>query len=1160
MNSLADAAIQASAVAAEASAATAAVSAASVPGDPTQVPLSTPDSASRPEDPSSVLGRSSSTHPPIPSLREADESTSPASNPETSIDMLNKNSADTPLRRALLDTEKPEKRGSNLACLKCRAIKVKCSRANAEDERCKRCNRLDLVCEFKEHHRGRKPKKRPRSEADSTGADEEDQLEDDEVDAASLSTKANTTSPIRIKARELSRSPPPPTPPKNHQQHQQYHTTSHKKGEHGRFNANEPPSPKLPSPKGSVHGRWFGPYLQPIPSFEDSLFSRKSQSLSHSNSAQHHHPHQQYSHQPQQGQQHQHSYHHDRSRELPPLSIQPSSSSNRNGLSPHDQCAWDRTSAWNSTQSSLHRAQQTPSAAPPAMASDLRDDAVRQHVVTMDQAHELFNYYFTELNPPLALLDASLHTVEHVRQSLPILFSTIISVASRFFLPQHHRQCHRIAKSILNMAAAEEICSMDHIQALILVITWKDPGDRTILRKAVRAIGYAYELGLHAAFDDFPTADSSSSTTRARSDSYSQRLKRRQDRDRQRTWIVLCLIHELVRRDDRNTKPRARIIPPEDYPDPNTWIKQSGDVLLPVDSRLAWSLDMSLLTLENEPFLDHINRSEDATPFESFFDRYRTRLDMLRKRYFDVRDGVFHPRLPMDKSAVAELPYLDAFRDFYICQSTWHWAAKVASNRRSRRSELAEQQDNARSAFWFAQTVDTAMRCMRLFAKDLCEPGYVRVGHDYLVISASEVTKWFYLYREHLDASTITTGVECLRATLRECSQPQRLASGEVVDTEREAPGYFVRFLGAIFEAGLDQSFERAKKRLAVDVERYRFKPSHWNEVGRGRAHSSSAADEHAAVRREMEAGPNAHASARRPPWVGAHSSYQQKQQQEQQQPGGGVAAAAAAPLAERGSGLDRTPHTSAMAPAGGSPPFRDVASATARYSTAPSLPRGRSEMGPSRVTTHAAPGGGGGATSYERASGGGIVEKSQTLPVVFGTQPDVSLSTANLNTGNSMAPHPAYLTSPGAGAAGQALPSGFAVQGGGTSWPPASTIASSWSNNSNSNSNNHSSAMVIGGGGGGGGGIIISNNQLGGLAATATAGADFSMPVGGFGGPSGLTSQTKTDASNSAATVVPLAADMGKNSIEGLAACLDTRDLTYWHGILGFDLTTPAV
>lgn len=1045
--------------------------------------------------------------------------------------------ADTPVRRALLDTEKPEKRGSNLACLKCRAIKVKCSRANAEDERCKRCNRLDLVCEFKEHHRGRKPKKRPRSDADSTGADEEDQLEEDEVEggaSATYSAKA-TTSPVRAKARELSRSPPPPTPPISH------HQQTYKKNDSGRYEGFEP-APKLPSPKGSVHGRWFGPYLQPIPSLEESLFPRKpeSQSQSHltaphlqqhndqplqSQSYQQHHHQQQ-----QQQQQHHHpSYHHDRSgRELPPLSVpSASSSSGRNGHSPNDPSYRDRTVAWSNAQNNLQRSQHANSSTTSSaqqersqytMASDLRDDAVRQRVISMDQAHELFDYFFTELNPPLALLDASLHTIEHCRQNAPILFSTIISVASRFFQPQLHRQCHRIAKSILNLAAAEEICSMDHVQALILVITWKDPGDRTIMRKAVRAIGYAYELALHASFEGIESGETSHSSkeegNRARSDSYTMRYKRRLERDRQRTWIVLCLVHELVRRDDRTTKPRARLIPLDDYPDPFSWMKSGGDLLLSVDSRLAWSLDMSIITIENEPLLDLISRSEDATSFGGVFDRYRGRLDMLRKRYFNVRDGVFHPRFPMDKSAVAEIPYLDAFRDFYICQSTWHWAAKIASQRRTRRTELAEQQDTSRSAFWFSQTVDTAMKCMRRFVQDLCKPGYVRVGHDYLVITASEVTKWFYLYRDHLDASTMVTGVEYLRATLRECSQPQRLASGEVVDTEREAPGYLVRFLGAIFDAGLNQSYEKAKARLAGNVERYRAKQPHhhWSadQSGRDRALSGGAADEHAGLRREGEAGSQG-SSARRSTWGTGHpSSYQ-------------GAGASERPNAAGTTGAN--PASSA-----GSPPYRNVASATARYSTVPSLPRGRSEMGINRMQAHSPSA----ATSYER---GGVAalggDKPPPSPNMFGTQ-DVTMaapaaSNPSFSSSNSIAPHPAYLASPSN--INQALSSSASFP---ATWSSntnnAGSVAPSWSTNANGNSG---------------------MPGLGELAVTGMTGTGI---TGGLGADK--TAVVAAPGMN----VVPLAADIGKNSIEGLAACLNTRDLTYWQDILGFDLATPAV
>ncbi|UTT94262.1 hypothetical protein NDA17_003756 [Ustilago hordei] len=1103
MNSLADAAIAAAAAAAPHSSFPPEASSSSILLD--RVASSSSNAASHPSHPRA--GPLSADAPASPS--------SPPSNPSPSdnIDMIkNSNDADTPIRRALLDTEKPEKRGSNLACLKCRAIKVKCSRANPQDERCKRCNRLDLVCQFKEHHRGRKPKKRPRSDADSTGVGEEDQLQEDEIAAsafASYPIKA-TTSPVRFKARELSKSPPPPTPPISHQQQ------SYKRSESGRYEAFEP-APKLPSPKGSVHGRWFGPYLQPIPSLEESLFPSKPQSQSHSiaphlqqhndqtlQSQQQYHQHHQQQQQQQQQQHHHHHHHHllyqyDRSgRELPPLPVpSASASAGRNGHSPNDPSYWDRTVAWSNAQNNLHRPQHAvnPSSPSPAkqdrwlptMASNLHEDAVRQRVISMDQAHELFDYYFSELNPPLALLDASLHTIEHCRQKAPILFSTIISIASRFFQPQLHRQCHCIAKSILNLAAAEEICSLDHIQALILVITWKDPGDRTITRKAVRAIGYAYELGLHASFEGLESGEASQGGKDqgncARSKSYTLRYKRRLERDRQRTWIVLCLVHELVRRDDRTSKARTRLIPLDDYPDPFSWIKQAGDMRLSVDSRLAWSLDMTILVIEKEPLLDLISRSEDAAAFGGVFDRYRGRLDMLRKRYFDVREGTFHPRFPMDKSAVAEISYLDAFREFYICQSTWHWAAKIASQPYTRRTEWAEQQGTSRSAFWFSQTVDRAIKCLRRFVQDLCKPGYVRVGHDYLVITASEVTKWFYLYRDHLDASTMVAGVEYLRATLRECSQPQRLASGEVVETEREAPGYLVRFLGAIFDAGLNQSYEKAKASLAGNVERFSSSSS-------SSSNSSSSS------------------SARRPTWGTGHSSsYQDTASSERNN----VAVANAAS-------------------SDGSPPHRDVASATA-----PSLPRGRSEIGLNRMPAHPPSA----VTCYERggalASGNKTIDQPPRSPSMLGA-PDSTMaappaSNACLNSCNSIAPHPAYLASPSH--LNQALSSSSASFP--TAWSSnannASSIAPSWSTNNNG---------------------VNGKTGMPGLAELTLTG------MTGISG--GLGADKTTMVAAPGMNVVPIAADIGKTSIEGLAACLNTKDLTYWQDILGYDLATPAV
>ena len=78
--------------------------------------------------------------------------------------------------------------------------------------------------------------------------------------------------------------------------------------------------------------------------------------------------------------------------------------------------------------------------------------------------------------------------------------------------------------------------------------------------------------------------------------------------------------------------------------------------------------------------------------------------------------------------------------------------------------------------------------------------------------------------------------------------------------------------------------------------------------------------------------------------------------------------------------------------------------------------------------------------------------------------------------------------------------------------------------------------------------GQMQSSSGLGGVFGSDLAASMAGVPIQSkIGGGAGM-------------NVVPLAADIGKNSIEGLAACLNTRDLTYWQDLLGFDLATPAV
>ncbi|PWZ00689.1 hypothetical protein BCV70DRAFT_160417 [Testicularia cyperi] len=1095
MNSLADAAAQASAAVAAAAASTASSS-----PSPT---ASTSRIASR----LPRLSSSSSSSDSMPSLSHRDERPPRALSPIASPSRLPRSDQDTPVKRALLDSEKPEKRGSNLACLKCRAIKVKCSRANAEDDRCKRCNRLDLICEFKEHHRGRKPKKRLKVE----GADEEYQLDDENDESVSPAPRSESShqtplagptivssqAPVAhlggkpVESRTSTRFEPPLV-----------RSAPVRKYEGDRL-ADQPEPPRLPSPQGPLHGRWYGPYIQPLLSHADehSVSSshsapspRRKSSIGHFTQPR--------PELPQPGSDH---------RTAP--------NSSRRGYS-FEGTVHDRNIApsW-STQNQTQRAQALQHYET-LVASDVRDDAIRQNVISLDQAQELFDYFYAELNPPLAVLDSNLHTLEYCRQHLPILFSSIISVSSRFFRPHLHSKCLRISKSILNLAAIQEICSLDHIQALTLVITWRDSGDRTIIRKAARAICYAYELGLHASFDETGADSSSSSTDLAapgssstgykrerdsaqgfRSDAYRTRYQQRLNRDRQRTWIVLCLIQFLVRNDERHTHPRARMIPLEDHPDPYVWIQTAGDLLLSIDSRLAWCLDACLLIVELDPMMDTIRKSEDQAPFGSFFEHYRVRMGVVRRRYFDVVDGQYRPKFPMDKSAVAELPYIDAHRDFSICEATWHWAAKVAVSRNTRSGErqglsrdyAGNSSDylSIRSGYWFARTVESALRCLRIFLQNLVRPGYLRVGHDYLVISASQSAKWMWLYRDHLDATSITAVVQCLQEIARECSQPQRLPSGETANIEREAPGYLVRFIEALMDSGFSAAVDRTKAQIVAmhnsssygeDIpSQKRARADTYASSSpvrnRDRAMSSGYHDDRSVPRHHYDPSHTGNSAPRRPSYLSSLTSYRS------------------------GASSDRG---ASLVPSSG---------------LGNSMGSGSGNVASSSATT---------TTSYERGHGGS--PPHHALP-----GSGVGNAVGGGHVDSSLAPHPAYLASPNQGSSLLQSQSQTSQQTGAAA-PNAAGTGTGGSTSSWSNHSAQAASDSVG--------MIGSWNSV--LPPPSIEGANIASDLASSG-MVGLTSL--------AANVIPLAADLGKHSLENLAANLGAHDLTYWQDILGTDI-----
>ncbi|EPQ25624.1 uncharacterized protein PFL1_06804 [Pseudozyma flocculosa PF-1] len=666
------------------------------------------------------------------------------------------NSKPSPLA-ALADGETPAKRGSNLACLKCRAIKVRCSRAKPTDVRCKRCNRLDLSCEYKQHHRGRKPKKRQKTGTDT--------LPDD----SNASPSAQYASDSDANGDDPSNARPDPDSPSG--------------------NSNHEPAP---DPGDSIHGRFIGPYLSAILNPATTLSRREVRPPAPSDAS------------------------------LSPLDprLASSGSNSKQGAPLSSDAASNGAATW--------------SLAPFDREPTPTRDAVTQRLISLRQATELFDYFFAELNPPLALFDPNLHTVDYCRHQRPLVFSAIIATSTRFCRPDLHPRCQALNRSAMSQAAAEEACSIDHIQALITAITWKDPTDRTTNRKLRRAIGYAFELGLLFSFEEFRSevdsidaartsaaenstpgpSDASTAQQGSGSTVSSSILRRREERDRQRTWIMLCLVQAVLNQGDRDHRPLPLQIPLRYHPDMTTWYHCGGDITLNIDARLAWSLETVALFHEVDDIVELTTRNPNPTSFGVLFHTFGQRADTIRRRWFKVSNGQYRARYPMDESAVAELPYLDAHRQMFLSELHWHWSCKVAAfNEKSlqatRSTRAAAADFLAQPGICFARTAGLALDTLQLFVTNIAKPGYLRVGHDYLVICASQAAKWLFLYRDSIDPMTLLSAHATLLEIVKECSRPQYLPSGEPSNIEREAPGYLVRYVEALINGGLNAALQK---------------------------------------------------------------------------------------------------------------------------------------------------------------------------------------------------------------------------------------------------------------------------------------------------------------------------------------------------------------
>ncbi|GAA5864126.1 hypothetical protein JCM8547_005144 [Rhodosporidiobolus lusitaniae] len=369
--------------------------------------------------------------------------------------------------------EETKPKVNKVACARCRAIKVRCQPAAppCDPNRCARCTRLDLVCEWLEpQKRGRKAKGARRGSQPAVEYASEKREAGPPMDAlamlAATATPQITHPPASTSAQPYSLPATSSTP----------------------FVAAVSSAPfAAPKTSASVVGPFSQPYTSPQV-LAPSPASRSAGPISYDTPGSlldHISP----------------------KPSLPTLSLL--------------QVAEAKEAALQNLRTG---SAQPRTATRPTVIPIREPDPVDMRVLSELEAQQLFEHFHTKQNAFVILLDPYLHTVEYVRKTSTVLFTSVLAVSAKFIRPDLYPSLLMSAKQLVGRGIIDGKVSVGLIQSILLQVYYKEPVDTSAWVRIGIAIRCGYQMHLHA-----------QRTTPLPDDE----LEAREILDRERTWIVL---------------------------------------------------------------------------------------------------------------------------------------------------------------------------------------------------------------------------------------------------------------------------------------------------------------------------------------------------------------------------------------------------------------------------------------------------------------------------------------------------------------------------------------------------------------------------------------------------------------------------------------------
>lgn len=167
-----------------------------------------------------------------------------------------------------------------------------------------------------------------------------------------------------------------------------------------------------------------------------------------------------------------------------------------------------------------------------------RPPAVVVGYLTEHEGARMAELYHQYLNPGIALLDpyrtcplsgvpifadSPVHSFTYLREHSALLLSAVLAVTAKFFHKELYPRLGSHSQRLISRAVEQGTCTTAIVQAILIMVYWKEPRDTSAWIKIGLAIRMGYQLGFHTGnIPDTPLDDE---------------LALREKLDRERTWF-----------------------------------------------------------------------------------------------------------------------------------------------------------------------------------------------------------------------------------------------------------------------------------------------------------------------------------------------------------------------------------------------------------------------------------------------------------------------------------------------------------------------------------------------------------------------------------------------------------------------------------------------